>query len=651
MKLICQLFCLLISAALMPEFCRSQQTPTDDLAPLTHNDPDLLVDLGVGLWAWPMPMDFDGDGDLDLVVSCPDKPFNGTYFFENRSGNVQLPVFEPPVRIGAGHHNIRVSYVGDRVDVMTPATVFEDFPKNRFDQPRKLNLPVKIFDANKIRANQWHRTDWDGDGDQDLLIGVGIWDDYGWDDAWDSTGTWTNGPLHGYVSLVTNSGSDAAPVWTDPIRLNAGEEPIDVFGWPSPCFADFDGDGDRDLICGEFLDRFTWFENPGTDSSPRFAGGVRVRASDGEDLRMDLQMIVPSPIDWDGDGDVDLIVGDEDGRVAFVENVTSDNGTAKPADAPVFAQPVYFQQKADRLKFGALVTPFCIDWDNDGDTDILCGNTAGYIGWFENLGGDPVRWSAARLLTADGEIIRIQAGPNGSIQGPCEAKWGYTTITAADWDGDGLTDIIANSIWGKVVWFRNTGSSANGLPQLAASQPVIVDWPGETPKPEWTWWNPDGDELVTQWRTTPVAVDFNRDGLTDLVMLDYEGYLCLFERRRSDDGSLHVLPPQRIFVDKEGQPLRLNDKRAGGSGRRKLHVVDWDGDGDFDLLANGENADLFENLGTNDDGNVVLHNTGPVAERKLAGHTSSPATIDLNHNGIPDLVIGAEDGHLYHLSR
>ena len=43
------------------------------------------VDLGVGLWAWPLPMDFDRDGDLDLVVSCPDKPSNGLWFFENPS--------------------------------------------------------------------------------------------------------------------------------------------------------------------------------------------------------------------------------------------------------------------------------------------------------------------------------------------------------------------------------------------------------------------------------------------------------------------------------------------------------------------------------------------------------------------------------------
>ncbi len=50
---------------------------------IQFNNPGLVVDLGVGLWAWPLPMDYDQDGDLDLVVSCPDKPYNGSYFFEN----------------------------------------------------------------------------------------------------------------------------------------------------------------------------------------------------------------------------------------------------------------------------------------------------------------------------------------------------------------------------------------------------------------------------------------------------------------------------------------------------------------------------------------------------------------------------------------
>ncbi|HIE99247.1 MAG TPA: VCBS repeat-containing protein [Planctomycetes bacterium] len=614
-----------------------------DLVPLKHNQKDLVVDLGVGLWAHPLPMDFDGDGDNDLVVSCPDKPFNGTYFFENSSGDMKLPVFEPPVRIGPGYHSIRVSYVGDRVDVMTAATIHQDFPKHRFDKPIKVAVPGKVAKAKKTRANQWHRVDWDNDGDHDLVIGLGIWDNYGWDDAWDSNGVWKNGPLHGHVFLVTNDGSDNKPKWGTPRKIEAGGTAVDVYGWPSPCVADFDGDGDRDLICGEFVDRFTWFENTGTDSVIVLAPGKRVVTDDGAELQMDLEMIVPTPIDWDKDGDVDLIVGDEDGRVAFVENVTSKG-------ILTFKPPVYFRQKADWLKFGALATPYCTDWDGDGDTDILCGNTAGYIGFFENKGGVPNQWAAPQLLKSGSETLRIMAGPNGSIQGPCEAKWGYTTLSAADWDGDGRTDILANSIWGKIVWYRNLGPGDDGRPRLSEAESVTVEWPDRTPKPSWTWWNPVGKELVTQWRTTPEAVDFNADGLMDLVMLDREGYLSFFERTRDDTG-LHLQPGRRIFENEKGEALRLNSKSAGGSGRRKLHVVDWDGDGDLDLLTNSTNADLYENMGRRPDGNVTFQHRGAIGQRKLAGHTSSPASIDVNNNGRLDLLIGAEDGHLYLMTR
>src|SRR5690554_4408531 len=62
---------------------------SEDLHRIAYHNPDITVDLGVGLWAIPLPMDFDDDGDLDLVVSCPDFPFNGIYFFENKAGLVE----------------------------------------------------------------------------------------------------------------------------------------------------------------------------------------------------------------------------------------------------------------------------------------------------------------------------------------------------------------------------------------------------------------------------------------------------------------------------------------------------------------------------------------------------------------------------------
>ena len=137
------------------------------------------------------------------------------------------------------------------------------------------------------------------------------------------------------------------------------------------------------------------------------------------------------------------------------------------------------------MKCGALATPVGVDWDGDGDDDIVSGNTAGYIQFYENLGpgdGGMPKWAAPRRLAAGGQTIRIQAGPNGSIQGPCEAKWGYTTLSVADWNHDGVLDLVVNSILGEVVWYQGMTSKAatSGRgPELKAAQPIQVEWPAD----------------------------------------------------------------------------------------------------------------------------------------------------------------------------
>ena len=624
-------------------------SPSTQFQTLKYNNADLKVDLGVGLWAWPLPMDYDQDGDLDLVVSCPDVPFNGTYFFENKSGEA-FPTFEPPVKIGKGYKNIQVSYVDGEPRVMVEENEANNFLRTQFDEY------TDLFDADslekrhqKIRFKQWRRIDYDGDGDMDLIAGMDDWGDYGWDNAFDESGKWTNGAMHGYVYWIEYKNGQ----YHFNGHIEADGKPIDVYGAPSPNFADFDGDGDLDLICGEFLDRMTWFENTGTRTQPKYAKGRFLENEDGL-LTMDLQMIIPTAIDWDQDGDQDLIVGDEDGRVAWVEH------TGKVKDGmPVFEAPRYFQQRAHGVKFGALVTPVSVDWDADGDEDLICGNTAGYIGLIENLdGANPPKWAAPKYLKAEGEVIRIQAGESGSIQGPCEAKWGYTTLSVVDWDGDDLKDLIVNSIWGKVLWYQNVGTSQH--PKYKKAQAVKVDWPGDIPKPKWNWWNPAPNELATQWRTTPVAIDWNQDQQMDLVMLDHEGYLAFYEG--FDKAGTHFLKPgERIFYSESASSfhsrhivldslpglLRLNGNPNGGSGRRKFCIVDWDKDGDQDLLVNSTNVTFLENIKT-EGGRVYFKDRGSVSDQKLAGHTTSPTVVDWDKDGNWELLIGAEDGRVYY---
>ena len=237
---------------------------------------------------------------------------------------------------------------------------------------------------------------------------------------------------------------------------------------------------------------------------------------------------------------------------------------------------------------------------------------------------------------------------------PAEAKWGYTTLSAADWDHDGLTDLVVNSIWGKVVWYRNIGSPTE--PQLSEALPIVVDWESVPPKPAWNWWDPQENHLVTQWRTTPVVVDWDEDGLNDLIMLDHEGYLAWYRRTRSGN-DLRLLPGKRVFAggeyDRQGKqidaagPLRLNPDSAGKSGRRKLSIVDLDRDGQRDLLVNSRNADLFRSLGGDAESSWRFDKPAAIDERKLAGHTTSPTTVDFDGDGWRDIIVGAEDGFFY----
>ncbi|MDR2756077.1 MAG: VCBS repeat-containing protein, partial [Planctomycetaceae bacterium] len=286
-------------------------------------------------------------------------------------------------------------------------------------------------------------------------------------------------------------------------------------------------------------------------------------------------------------------------------------------------------------------------WDNDGDDDLICGNASGYIEFFENLSGrgvDPPKWNAPKRLEADGKVFRIMAGPNGSIQGPIESKWGYTTLTVGDWDGDDLPDIVANSIWGKVFWLRNIGTKT--VPKLAAPQPVEVEWNGEQPRLAYGWLCPEGKGLLTQWRTTPVMFDWNNDGLMDLSMLDHEGFLAFFERKKIDN-KLILLPPKRVFVDENGQPFQLNAGKSGRSGRRKICFTDYDGDGAVDFFVNSTNADAFRQI-KHENGLWTFRNMKQIDVRNIRGHSTSPTVVDFDNNKIPDILIGAEDGYFYY---
>ncbi len=121
----------------------------DGLEPLSYHHPGLVVDLGVGLWAWPIPCDADGDGDFDLIVSCPDKPSNGVWLFENsgvEDASIKMPVFSPGRQLSKTVHYVMPSYVDGRLRVLSPGVEYLDFAKSGIEQ--KKILPIDPHSIN-----------------------------------------------------------------------------------------------------------------------------------------------------------------------------------------------------------------------------------------------------------------------------------------------------------------------------------------------------------------------------------------------------------------------------------------------------------------------------------------------------------------------
>lgn len=602
---------------------------------LTYGRAGVKGNLAVGLWGFPAPVDMDGDGDLDLIVACTDRPYNGTYLFLNIGSNEQ-PLFDRAEWLGpAAKDLVAADFDGDgALDLVTKGGYFSDVRRNRLSR----FVDVKLErDYHVGRDDLWYPVDWDGDGRIDLLNGISDWRDYGWDDAFDEQGNWLRGPLHGYVYFFRNAGSNESPRYEKPRLLHAGGKPIDQYGSPSPNPVDWFGAGRLDLILGNFVDRVFIARNNGSGLEapvPLEAGG--------KPIRLNLCMIQPRAIRWHKDGRPSLMVAEEDGTISLFEN------EAPRGQAPRLKAEVKLQQIDPFVKSGALSRPVAVDWNADGLLDIVSGNSAGSVEWFENVGTKENPAFADRgNLRAGGQVIRRIAGPNGSVQGPAEEKWGYSNPWVADWDGDGKLDLIVNDIWGAVLWYRNIGAPRQ--PELAAAQNIEVEWKGNPPKPDWVWWEPAGKQLVTQWRTTPRPVDWNGDGLMDLVMLNHQGYLSLFRRVRID-GVLRLLPPERIFLDPGGRFLNLSAGRAGRSGRRKVDLVDWDGDGDLDLISDSDDGPIwYENLGSMR--KPVMQLRGPILKVRIAGHNPTPNAADWNGDGRLDLLVGAEDGFFYFFER
>ena len=125
----------------------------------------------------------------------------------------------------------------------------------------------------------------------------------------------------------------------------------------APALVDLDNDGDMDLVSGDDSGTLLYFENTGTSTTPNFVPRTgTANPFDGFDVGSDSAPVFG---DLDADGDMDVVVGEKDGKLNYFENT----GTST---APVFVQRTGSANLFDGFSIGGYSKPALGDLDNDG---------------------------------------------------------------------------------------------------------------------------------------------------------------------------------------------------------------------------------------------------------------------------------------------
>jgi hypothetical protein len=209
-----------------------------------------------------------------------------------------------------------------------------------------------------------------------------------------------------------------------------------------PTVVDWNNDGNHDLLIGNTDGDISIYLNTNTNTAPKLDGGTLI-LNTGDDR---ATAIVD---DWNGDGKKDLLVGNLTGTIQVYLNGGTDA-------TPLFGSAYNLQVGGVDFDVNSgIITdangrsaPRIYDWDGDGKKDILVGQLSGNIYYLRNTGENaaPVFNSAEKLLLGDGTPLRYLSTPT-PVAGP------RSRFDITDWNNDGYADIVVGGLDGKVMLF------------------------------------------------------------------------------------------------------------------------------------------------------------------------------------------------------
>lgn len=141
----------------------------------------------------------------------------------------------------------------------------------------------------------------------------------------------------------------------------------------------------------------------------------------------------PFAVDWNSDGHLDLVVGNFSGTFYWFKG--EGQGQFEPQPEPIMAGESPLQIA------GAHSDPFVVDWDGDGDLDLLSGSSNGGVHWAENHAGEgklPELKTFATVIETGRRVAYGEPLREDDLNGPTSS----TRIWVDDVDSDGKLDLL-----------------------------------------------------------------------------------------------------------------------------------------------------------------------------------------------------------------